>query len=189
MTRIYTKTGDDGTTGMIGGRRVSKDAERMEACGVIDELSAVFGLVSAFHPSERIHPVLFRIQNDLFRIGADLALVPGTDCSGRDIPSIAGADIEALEREIDACEALLPPLKCFLLPGGSSVGALLHFARSVARRAERRCVKLARNEKVDPQIICYLNRLSDLCFVLARLVNHEQGQPEAHPASGKPGDR
>jgi cob(I)alamin adenosyltransferase len=186
MTRIYTKTGDDGTTGLIGGRRVSKDAERIEACGVIDELNAVFGLVSASHPSERIRPILFRVQNDLFCIGANLALPPGEDHSGWGVPSITGDNIAALEHEIDACEALLPPLKCFILPGGSVAGAWLHFARSVARRAERRCVKLGHAEPLDPQIIRYLNRLSDLCFVLARLVNHEEGQPEAHPACGKP---
>jgi cob(I)alamin adenosyltransferase len=185
LTRIYTKTGDDGTTGLIGGKRVHKDASRIEAYGVIDELNAVIGVVCASLLPERVRRILGRVQDDLFSIGADLALPPGMERSEWGVPAIRDQDIEALEQEIDRCQACLPPLQRFILPGGSIPGAQLHLARTVARRAERRCVALAHAEPVDPQIIRYLNRLSDLCFVLARYVNHENSQPETHPSFGK----
>jgi cob(I)alamin adenosyltransferase len=187
MTRIYTKTGDDGTTGLIGGKRVPKNASRIEAYGAIDELNAVLGVVGASPLPERVRRILIRVQDDLFSIGADLALPAGQERSQWGIPAIADEDLRALEQEIDDCEAALTPLQRFILPGGSMPGALLHLARTVARRAERRCVALAHAEHVDPQIIRYLNRLSDLYFVLARYVNQENGQPEIHPTFGKRG--
>ncbi len=178
MTRIYTKTGDDGTTGLIGGQRVHKDASRIEAYGVVDELNAVFGVVCASPLPERVRPILRRVQDDLFTIGADLALPAGMDRKEWGVPAILDENIAGLEREIDECQSELPQLQRFILPGGSAPGAMLHLARTVARRAERRCVALAHAEPVDPQIIRYLNRLSDLCFVLARYVNHKNSQPE-----------
>ena len=185
MTRIYTKTGDDGTTGLIGGKRVPKDAARIEAYGAIDELNAVLGLVCAFPVSGRLRTILGRVQDDLFNIGADLALPAGMNRVDWGIPAIAEEDIGILEKEIDNCEAALPPLRQFILPGGGAAGAMLHLARTVARRAERRCVALTHAEPVDPQVIRYLNRLSDLCFVLARYVNQEDSRPEIHPSFGK----
>jgi cob(I)alamin adenosyltransferase len=187
MTRIYTKTGDDGTTGLIGGKRMPKNASRIEAYGAIDELNAVLGVVGALPLPERVRGILHRVQDDLFSIGADLALPVGQERSQWGIPPIADEDIRALEQEIDDCEAALTPLQRFILPGGSMPGALLHLARTVARRAERRCVALAHVEHVDPQIIRYLNRLSDLHFVLARYVNRENAQPEIYPTFGKRG--
>ncbi len=185
MTRIYTKTGDDGTTGLIGGKRVHKDAARIEAYGAIDELNAVIGVVCAHPLPERVRRALGRVQDDLFRIGADLALPAGMDRTRWGVPSIKGEDIALLEGEIDACQALLPELQRFILPGGTASGAMLHLARTVARRAERRCVALSHGEPVDAQVIRYLNRLSDLCFVLARFVNQAAGQSETHPTFGK----
>jgi len=185
MTRIYTKTGDGGTTGLIGGKRVSKDAPRIEAYGCVDELNAVLGVAGAFPLPEQVRRTIHRVQDDLFSIGANLALPAGMERSKRGIPSIEDGDIQALEQEIDDCQASLTTLERFILPGGSAPGALLHLARTVARRAERRCVTLARAEQVDPQIIRYLNRVSDLCFVLARCVNQVNSQPEIHPSFGK----
>ncbi len=185
MARIYTKTGDDGTTGLIGGKRVHKDASRIEAYGAVDELNAVLGMVCAATLPEPVRRILSRVQDDLFSIGADLALPPGMDRKEWGIPAIPDENVAVLERAIDECQSGLPPLRQFILPGGSATGALLHFARTVARRAERRCVALAHAEPVDPQIIRYLNRLSDLCFVLARQVNNAENQPEFHPRFGR----
>jgi len=185
MARIYTTTGDDGTTGLIGGKRVPKDDLRIEAFGSVDELNAVLGVVASFPLPERVAAVLRRIQDDLFNIGADLALPAGAERGAWGIPGISEEDIRALEREIDACQETLPPLKQFILPGGCRPGAMLHLARTVARRAERRCVALARTQPVDPQLLRYLNRLSDLCFVFARIVNQENARPEVHPAFGR----
>jgi cob(I)alamin adenosyltransferase len=185
VTKIYTKTGDDGTTGLIGGKRLPKDALRIEAYGTIDELNAVLGIVASFSLPERTARILMRVQDDLFTIGAELALPDGADRGPFGIPAIEDEDIQALETEIDECEATLEPLRQFILPGGSRAGALLHLARTVARRAERRCVALAHAERVDPQVIRYLNRLSDLCFVLARYINHQADNRESHPTFGR----
>ncbi len=186
MTKIYTRTGDDGSTGLIGGKRVPKDSPRIEAYGSIDELNAILGVAAAFPLPETARKIIRRVQDDLFSIGANLALPSGADRRDWGIPAIAGEDIKALEKEIDLCEQVLEPLHQFILPGGSAPGATLHLARTVARRAERLCVSLARVEPVDPQIIRYMNRLSDLCFVLARYVNRDNVQPESHPTFGKP---
>jgi len=185
MTRIYTRTGDDGTTGLIGGKRVPKDAERIEAYGTVDELSAILGLVCSHRLPDRVLEVVRRIQDDLFSVGADLALPDGMDRGEWGIPSTSDQDIQRLEKMLDEFQVSLAPLRRFILPGGCAPGALLHLARTVARRAERRCVTLTRVESADPQIIRYLNRLSDLLFVLARFVNQHDSQPEIHPTFGR----
>lgn len=182
MVRIYTKTGDSGTTGLIGGRRVPKDSPFIEACGSLDELNALIGLVRSNRLPENVDRVLELVQDDLFTIGAELATPAG---SSRESRHIGDQEIERLESEIDAIEAGLEPLRKFILPGGSKSGAGLHLARAVTRRAERHCVTLSRSEKVNPAILRYLNRLSDLCFVLARHVNREQSIPETHPTFGR----
>jgi len=184
MTRIYTRTGDDGTTGLIGGKRVPKDAERIEAYGTVDELNAILGVACSLRLPDRVLEVLRRIQDELFSVGADLALPAGMDRGEWKIPPMSDQDIGRLETTLDDFQAGLAPLNRFILPGGSEPGALLHLARTVARRAERRCVTLMRIESADPQIIRYLNRLSDLLFVLARFVNQQDSQPEIHPTFG-----
>ncbi len=182
MVRIYTKTGDDGTTGLIGGRRVPKDSPYIEACGSLDELNAHIGLARSHKLPENVDECLRRVQDDLFMIGAELATPRGTDPKAREITE---EQIRRLENEIDAIQNELEPLKQFVLPGGSVPGAHLHLARAVARRAERHCVTLSRTEAVSPWILQYLNRFSDLCFVLARYVNRQQSVPEPHPTFGK----
>jgi cob(I)alamin adenosyltransferase len=185
LPKIYTRTGDDGTTGLIGGKRLSKDAPRIQAYGSIDELNALIGVVRSHDLPERVDAVLRGIQDELFTVGAHLALPEGADMQRWRIPVLTEASVETLEREIDECEALVEPLRQFILPGGTPAGALLHMARTVARRAERCCVSLAACEKVDPLVLRYLNRLSDLCFVLARYVNSLGGRSESHPTFGR----
>ena len=187
MVRTYTKTGDDGTTGLIGGKRVSKNAARVDAYGHIDELNAVLGMVRGHELPQRTGKILDRIQDDLFTVGANLALPEGTDPAEWKIPPIDERDIAILEKEIDECEESLEPLRQFILPGGSAPGAMLHLARTVARRAERSCVALSHTEALDPNILRYLNRLSDLCFILARYVNRQSGSRESHPTFRKQG--
>lgn len=176
MTRIYTKKGDDGNTSLAGGKRVSKDSPRIEAVGSIDELNAEIGTIRCHSLPEKVDALLQRIQNDLFTIGADLARPP--DAESRSL-RIQDEDTAVLEKEIDNIEASLEPLKQFILPGGGKAGAAIHVARTVARRAERRCVALSRIEAVDPGVIRYLNRLSDLCFVLARYINQHESRSES----------
>jgi cob(I)alamin adenosyltransferase len=182
VARIYTKTGDDGTTGLIGGKRVSKNSPCIEACGSLDELNATLGVARSLGLPTRVEAILQLVQDDLFIIGAELAVPSETIWRGQ---SIGDEEVRKLEREIDAVEKDLEPLKNFILPGGSIPGAQLHLARAVARRAERHCVALYQTEKVNPAILRYLNRLSDLCFVLARYVNRQQSMPEPHPAFRK----
>lgn len=175
--KIYTRTGDNGETGLFGGPRVRKDDARIEAYGTIDELNAVLGLLHTAELSGTLQELLVAIQNDLFVIGAELA-TPQPD--QHDMASIGTADIQRLENSIDRFETELPPLKQFILPSGSTAGTMLHVARAVCRRAERRIVTLqavASNE-VSAAILIYLNRLSDLLFVLARYVNQQAGQAE-----------
>lgn len=174
--KIYTKTGDTGETGLYGGTRVPKDAMRVEACGTVDELNACIGFVRSQIQDEEIDAILHRIQNELFDIGADLATLEARrKAASLRIPPTLTPE---LEREIDRFEGQLPPLKNFILPGGSTVGAAVHLARTVCRRAERRVVTLAKGEVVNPEVIIYLNRLSDLLFVLARTLNHRLGESE-----------
>jgi cob(I)alamin adenosyltransferase len=185
VARIYTKTGDDGTTGLIGGQRVSKGSARVEAYGSVDELNAVLGFVCSYPLPGDTARKLRRIQDGLFTVGANLALEEGRTGEAWNIPEVSEQEIRALEEFIDATEARLDPLGRFILPGGTAAGAALHLARTAARRAERRCVLLASVEQVDARIIRYLNRLSDLCFVLARFVNRESGFAEVHPNFGR----
>lgn len=171
--RIYTRKGDDGTTDLLGGRRVSKDSRRVEAYGSVDELNAYLGLAQVHlraHP--RFAEMLQQIQNDLFTAGAELATPVG-----RAVPvaPIGEAHVQRLETWIDEMEGNLPPLRHFILPGGSPGAAALHVARTVCRRAERRVVTLYRTEAGNPHLIIYLNRLGDLLFVMARAVNAAEG--------------
>ncbi len=185
LTKIYTRTGDDGTTGLIGGKRVTKDSLRIIAYGTVDELNAILGVVRAHTLPNGVDDLLRQIQDDLFTVGANLALQEGADPRKWAIPTVADEYTSRLENAIDEFEKHLEPLRQFILPGGTMPGALLHLARTVARRAERCCVTLAREEKMDTQIIRYLNRLSDLYFVLARYVNHLASCPESHPSFGR----
>ena len=174
--KIYTKTGDTGETGLFGGTRVPKDAMRIEACGTVDELNACIGFVRAQIRDAEIDGILQRIQNELFDIGADLATLEThpKSASLRIPPTLT----PQLEREIDRFEGQTPTLKNFILPGGSAGGAGVHLARTICRRAERCVVTLATAESVNPEVLIYLNRLSDLLFLLARVVNHRSGESE-----------
>lgn len=168
LSRIYTKSGDGGETGLGDGTRVAKDAPRIAACGEVDELNSVLGLVAAYCPDCPEGPFLRSIQNDLFDLGADLC-VPLTDAEQR--LRVTESHVEKLERAIDRLNENLQPLASFILPGGSQAAAWLHLARTVCRRAERSVVTLMRDEPVNRQVLIYLNRLSDLFFVLARVAN------------------
>ena len=174
--KIYTKTGDAGETGLYGGIRVPKDSVRIEACGTVDELNACIGFVRSQIQDSEIDAILHRIQNELFDLGADLAtLETHPKAATLRIPPTLTPE---LEREVDRFEGQLPALKNFILPGGSTGGAAIHLARTVCRRAERCVVRLAESETVNPEVLIYLNRLSDLLFMLARIVNHRLGESE-----------
>jgi len=174
--RIYTKTGDKGDTSLFGGQRVPKDALRIEAYGTVDELNSVLGVVLADKASEPIADILTQVQNQLFELGADLATP--RSANSKTIRRFEERDAHSLEKFIDSLESNLKPLKSFILPGGSPVAARIHFARPVCRRAERAVVRLSRNEDIGDGITVYLNRLSDLLFVLARYANHVASVPE-----------
>ena len=174
MARIYTRTGDKGETGLFGGGRVSKDSTRVEAYGSIDELNSVLGVVRSFLADKEFDSILCRVQDDLFVAGADLATVK----KDQEMSRITAERVLELERTIDRYERELPPLNSFILPSGSIVGSALHFARAVARRSERQIVRLARSEGINDQMIPYINRLSDLLFVLARVANRRDGKSE-----------
>ena len=169
--RIYTKTGDEGDTALFDGTRVSKNDPRVSAYGEVDELNAWLGLVRAYDVGAEIDDLLARIQRDLFALGAMLADPAHRIASRVEKASLTSEDVTRLEQAIDRFEADLPPLRRFILAGGNPPGALLHLARTVCRRAERRIVSLGR-DSVAPVVIVYVNRLSDLLFVLARAVNH-----------------
>lgn len=172
LTKIYTRTGDKGDTGLVGGQRVSKDSPRIWACGTVDELNSAIGLARAFKPDKKTDRVLAGIQNDLFNLGAELA-TPGQPAS-----CIEQRRIVALEKLMDELNAKLGPLREFILPGGTPLAAQLHVARTICRRAERFCVRLARDEQIGEFVVPYLNRLSDALFVLARWVNKKQKAKE-----------
>ena len=167
--KIYTKTGDQGTTGLFGGTRVSKSSPRIAAYGDIDELNALIGVAMAETPHDPIKKALGEVQIHLFTLGAQLAS-PQADPK---IERITTAQIEGLERQMDTISETLTPMRYFILPGGSKTSAFLHLARTVCRRAERLCVHLSGlpNEPVDKWVLIYINRLSDFLFVLARLAN------------------
>lgn len=179
--KIYTKTGDSGQTGLLRGDRVWKDNARVEACGSVDELNALIGVVRAEGVGVDDDQVLAAVQEHLFQIGAALAT---PDRTAPQTP--AGALVEWLERAIDQRQTLLAPLRAFILPGGSRPAASLHLARCVCRRAERRSVPLARDDLVSMDLVKYLNRLSDLLFVLARVANHRDGVPDTLWTSSAP---
>lgn len=187
MVRIYTRTGDKGQTALLGGDRVAKDDIRVEAYGTVDELNAALGVARAACQDPALDGQLARIQNELFELGADLADPRvGAGAGGR----LGEAHVQALEAEIDGFTAEVPPLRHFVLPGGGDLGARLHLARTVARRAERRAVTLAQTAPVPAVAVRYLNRLSDWLFAAARAANHRAGAPEVtwEPAPAQGGE-
>ncbi|MCX7700156.1 MAG: cob(I)yrinic acid a,c-diamide adenosyltransferase [Gemmataceae bacterium] len=199
LSRIYTKTGDQGETSLGDGRRVAKDHHRVTAYGEVDELNAVLGLFLANCPDSPFCPVVRRIQNDLFDVGADLCVPLPDAADSANNPDSAQANastdaalrvipgqVERLEREIDRWNESLKPLNSFVLPGGTVSAGWLHLARTVCRRAERAVVTLMRSDRVNPQVLIYLNRLSDLLFVLARVANdHGQADVLWRPGAGR----
>jgi len=193
LTRIYTRTGDDGTTGLVGGQRVKKNDHRIEAYGCLDELSSAIGLARsaladvsrtrqvqdiarALRVAHQLDDWLAWTQNVLFNLGSDLATLPGDRWEG--MPLITSADALALERAIDTAQADLEPLDTFILPGGSYPGAFLHVARTIARRTERLLISLRERDAVSDDVMRYVNRLSDALFVWSRWINAALDQPE-----------
>ena len=170
LSKIYTRTGDDGTTGLGDGTRVAKDSARVNAYGTVDELNSAIGLVLAGNVPERIREVLTQAQHDLFDLGGELC-IPG-------MAMVHDADVERLETTLDAFNADLPALQDFILPGGGMAAACCHLARTVCRRAEREVVALSRRESVRPEAMRDLNRLSDVLFVLARVLARASGHGE-----------
>jgi cob(I)alamin adenosyltransferase len=173
LSRIYTKSGDKGDTGLGDGTRVAKDHPRVAAFGSVDELNAVLGLLVSHSPQAAEIELIRSIQNDLFDVGADLCLPQVTDEKPGAHLRVRADQARRLEHAIDRLNANLAPLTSFILPGGQGAAAWCHLARTVCRRAERDVVTLARSETVNPQVIVYLNRLSDLLFVLARVCNDD----------------
>lgn len=184
LTRIYTRTGDDGTTGLVGGQRVKKNALRIDAYGTVDELSSAIGLArTALGEAERAPAAVRELdswlawtQDALFNLGSDLATLPADRWPG--MPLIVASDAAALERSIDRCQRDLEPLANFIHPGGSYPGAFLHQARTISRRAERLLVTLGESEPISADAMRYVNRLSDALFVWSRWINAALGQPE-----------
>ncbi|MDX2194764.1 MAG: cob(I)yrinic acid a,c-diamide adenosyltransferase [Gemmatimonadales bacterium] len=177
--RIYTRTGDEGETGLFGGGRVAKDDRRVAAYGDVDELNSVIGLARATDPDGAHDALLEAVQRDLFSIGGHLATPdPARVASALEKAELSSDRIATFEAAMDAADAELPPLRAFILPGGTPAAATLHVARTVCRRAERSVVALAREAEVHPLFITYLNRLSDLLFTLARLANHRAGRAD-----------
>ncbi|HEK19668.1 MULTISPECIES: cob(I)yrinic acid a,c-diamide adenosyltransferase [unclassified Mucilaginibacter] len=174
--KIYTKTGDKGYTSLIGGTRVPKYHLRIEAYGTVDELNSYVGLIRDQDISLHDKDVLKEIQDRLFTVGSSLAADP--ERSKMVIPDLHMADVELLEKEMDRMNESLPPLKHFILPGGSTIASFCHVARCVCRRAERLCVHLSEESKVEEKVVIYLNRLSDYLFTLARIVVFERNLPE-----------
>lgn len=177
LTRIYTRTGDDGTTGLGSGTRVAKTDLRIEAYGTVDELNAEIGVVLATSPDAAIAAILARVQNDLFHAGSDLCF-PEAEKTDLKVPGVEQRHVDWLEGGIDEWNAELPPLENFILPGGSPSAASLHVARTVCRRAERSVLRLREREPIGEFVLVYLNRLSDALFVLARLQNLRSGVAE-----------
>lgn len=176
--RIYTKTGDAGETALFGGLRVLKSHPRVRAYGAVDELNAALGWAITQQVDAEIVRQLQVLQTDLFAFGAHLATAVREGRQAPELPPLPVERASEMERWIDAAEAELPPLRAFILPGGSAQSAALHLARTICRRAEREVVELAQHETVDGSIVVFLNRLSDLLFDLARLANHKAGTAE-----------
>lgn len=176
--KIYTKTGDKGETGLFAGNRVPKNSERIEAYGTIDELNSFIGLAIVEVKSKEVKSLLERIQNQLFTAGSDLA-TPEIETNNKlSVPRVTAEFYQEIEKNIDSFESQLEGLKHFILPGGSKSAAYLHICRTITRRAERRTVTLSKKEKIGENIIIYLNRLSDLFFVLARFENKQAKIPD-----------
>ena len=192
INRVYTRTGDRGQTRLVGGKAVRKDDPRVEAYGTVDELNAVLGLARTWNEAaiatagdrpakavaaaRELDEILKRLQNELFDLGSELATPPEGAWPG--MIRVGDAEVTALERCIDRCQKDLAPLRSFILPGGGEVSALLHQARTVCRRAEREILRLSRAEEINPRVIKYINRLSDLFFVLSRWIAKQTGQAE-----------
>lgn len=183
ITRVYTRTGDTGMTALVGGARVRKDSPRVVCYGAIDELNAVLGLARSANaeaaPSparERLETVLKQLQNELFDLGSELATPPQAHYDG--MFAVGADDVRALERLMDDCQKDLEPLQSFILPGGGSVSAFLHQARTVCRRAEIEVLRLSGVESIGEHVLPYVNRLSDLLFVLSRWIGRQRGERE-----------
>jgi cob(I)alamin adenosyltransferase len=177
LTKLYTRKGDEGETSLGGGQRVAKDSARVTAYGTVDELNACLGVALAQGLSPRLDGALRPIQNELFHLGSDLCFLED-DKARLQLPQIESRHVERLEALIDELNQVVGPLQNFILPGGSPGAAALHVARTVCRRAERTAVTLARVEAIGPYVLTYLNRLSDLLFVMARYENKQRGVPE-----------
>ena len=170
LTKIYTRTGDDGSTGLSDGARIAKDHPRIEAIGAVDELNSAIGIVLAHAPPASIDTMLTDVQHALFDLGGELSM-PETTC-------ITGERVAQLEQWLDSLNADLPPLKEFILPGGSPAAAACHLARAICRRAERRLYTLSQVDAINPAAAGYMNRLSDLLFVMSRELNRVAGKPD-----------
>ena len=170
LSKIYTRTGDDGTTGLGDGSRVAKDSARVNAYGTVDELNSALGMLLAHELPDTVRECLTQVQHDLFDLGGELC-IPG-------MAMVFDADVERLESTLDGFNADLPPLKDFILPGGGIAAGTCHLARTICRRAEREVVTLARHDTVRPEATRYLNRLSDLLFVIARVLARASGHGE-----------
>ncbi|MGH7766200.1 MAG: cob(I)yrinic acid a,c-diamide adenosyltransferase [Candidatus Binatia bacterium] len=185
ITRVYTRTGDKGQTALAGGKRVAKDSPRIESYGTIDELNSIVGLARAFNADKLaageahryLDEVLAKIQDELFDLGSELATP--ADAAYEGMYRVGAAEVKRLEDTIDRCQKDLAPLKSFILPGGGKVGAFLHQCRTVCRRAERDLLRLSREEELGEWPLKYVNRLSDLFFVLARWIAKQSGEEEA----------
>jgi cob(I)alamin adenosyltransferase len=184
ITKVYTRTGDRGETGLVGGKRVAKDSLRVEAYGAIDEINSIVGLARVFNEEDSaagearqfLDGVLCQIQDELFDIGSELATPPEFFTAG--MYRVSDDEVKRLEKLMDRCQKDLEPLKSFVLPGGGRIGAYLHQCRTVCRRAERDILRLSRSEEVNPTLLKYVNRLSDLFFVLARWISKQMGEQE-----------
>ena len=170
LSKIYTRTGDDGTTGLGNGKRVRKDDLRVEAYGTVDELNSAIGILAASELPAEFSALIAGIQQQLFDLGGELCIP--------DTTTISSAQVKELEHAMDHLNKDLPPLKDFVLPGGTATAAACHMARAICRRSERRLIALAASEQVNNESVCYLNRLSDLLFVLARTLNKLDDEPE-----------
>ena len=184
ITKVYTRTGDKGSTRLVGGKKIAKDAARIEAYGTLDELNSVVGLARVFSDdlkqelpaAEHLDDMLRQLQNELFDLGSELATP--ADFSYEGMFRVGEQEVQGLERLIDSCQKDLEPLNSFILPGGGKVGGFLHQARTVCRRAERDILRLSREEELSPWPLRYVNRLSDLLFVLSRWVSQKLAEPE-----------
>jgi cob(I)alamin adenosyltransferase len=184
ITKVYTRTGDKGFTKLVGGKKVRKDAARIEAYGTIDELNSVLGLARVFNDelkerlpaAQRLDDIFRRLQNELFDLGSELATPPDFSYDG--MFRVGEGEVKDLERLIDDCQKDLAPLNSFILPGGGKVGGFLHQARTVCRRAEREILRLSQEEAISEWPLKYVNRLSDLLFVLSRWTSKQLGEPE-----------